>query len=228
MEGSVLPAPPSRLIRSEERAARGTQFGKWGMGMRHWLSMLAAGALVVVGCSPSVTDSDEYQGLVSELEATNKTVTSLEQDRDSLRQEVADLSDSVDELTTSLEDAQTKLTESEQTVADESARADAAEAALDHELDRPWPQFVLDQFVEGCVAERDPSLTAGQQQQLCSCMVDEISESTSLLDFMIFSLALVDPSVELNPLTGFPVDVAPEFAADMVDVSLRCFLRIEA
>lgn len=190
--------------------------------------MLMVGGVMIAGCSPSVIDSEEYQGLVSELETTNETVTSLEEDRDSLRQEVSDLSDSVDELTTSLDDAETKLAESEQTVADESARADAAEEALDQELNRPWPPFVLDQFVEGCTSERDPSLTVAQQQQLCSCMVDEIAGSTSLLDFMIFSLALVDPSVELNPLTGFPTDVAPEFAEDMVDASLSCFLKVEA
>lgn len=189
---------------------------------------MAVGTVVIVGCSPSVTESDEYQSLVSELEATNATVASLEEDRDDLEQEVSDLSDSVDELTTSLDDAETKLVESEQAVAGESARADAAETALDSELNRPWPQFVLDQFVEGCVAERDPSLTAAQQQQLCSCMVDEIAGSTSLVDFVIFSFALVDPSVELNPVTGFPVGIAPEFEADMLDASLSCILRIEA
>jgi outer membrane murein-binding lipoprotein Lpp len=196
--------------------------------MMRRVAMIVVVAVVIVGCSTNIIESDEYQELAAELEATDANVSDLEGDRDALTQEVADLSGTVDELTSSLDEVESKLSQTEQEVAQEASRADAAEAALTNELDRPWPDFVVDQFVEGCTLEPDPTLTAAQQQQLCSCMVDEIAESTSLVDFMMFSLALVDSNVDLDPVTGFPTDVAPGFVEEMLAASFSCFLRIEA
>jgi outer membrane murein-binding lipoprotein Lpp len=122
--------------------------------MMRRVAMIVVVAVVIVGCSTNIIESDEYQELAAELEATDANVSDLEGDRDALTQEVADLSGTVDELTSSLDEVESKLSQTEQEVAQEASRADAAEAALTNELDRPWPDFVVDQFVEGSNTDR--------------------------------------------------------------------------
>lgn len=56
-------------------------------------------------------------------------------------------------------------------------------------------------------------------------MLDDVEQEVSLVDFMIFSSAAVDPNAELSPITGFPVGLDSEFVEAIVEAATSCLLE---
>ncbi len=153
---------------------------------RRLSALLAVTSFVVISCSSDVTQSDEYLNLQAELD----DVAAAQAESES---QTAEAESQLEAVQRELGDAEDRADSAESTV-------EELEAALEEEKRRiePYPQLMADLFVEGC-AEGDPGLEAA-----CFCTIDELQNVITMVEF--FEIAEVFAELELDPLTGEPVD----------------------
>ena len=189
---------------------------------RQNLATVTALVLVIAGCSGDVTESEEYLDLQSELETQTSEVQTLQSDLEDSQAKEAELGSELEGLRTQIEDLTAELD-------DASSRAEAAESDLEDFLNRPWPDAVKELFVVGCTEGPNGGLTDEEESQLCVCMVDELEQTISLDDFIVFSsLAFASEGTgDINPLTGFPSDLDDEVAEMILSAGTTCALSLE-
>lgn len=177
-------------------------------------------------CSGDVTESDEYQALQAQLDEQAAELETTQAELAATQADLEETQASLEDATTSVAAAETSLEETETALTDAEARAEEAETALDEELNRPWPEEVKNLFVAGCAEAPEEGLTVEQSVQICQCMLDDVEQEVSLVDFMIFSSAAADPNAELSPITGFPVGLDPEFVETIIGSAGGCILEL--
>ena len=179
-------------------------------------------ALLVAACSGDVTESEEYLELQAELETQTEAVAEIQN-------QLEDSNSRESELTAELESMRSELEDLTAEVDEANTRADQAVTDLEDYINRPWPEPLKDEFVVGCSQQPDEGLTAEQQVELCSCLVDELEQQLTLDDFLALSasaFALGDDA-DVNPITGFPSDISDDLAEAIVNAATTCALSLE-
>lgn len=173
--------------------------------------------LLVAGCSSDPTTSDEYAALQAERNDLAGELESAEAERDRLAAEVTSLQGEVDGQQSELE----RLQSENESLVDSVADADAQLAALEAST-AAWPQEMKDLFLEGCVQDPIEGVTVEEVTALCGCVTDEMEKELTLTEFFTLSLALADPGVELDPITGFPKDMPDDLAEAIFQAMSTC------
>lgn len=174
-------------------------------------------AFVGVACGGDVTQSDEYLELAAERDRLEQ---SLDDRLSALQQLGTDLGAAAAEATSQ----QQRADELEDALADAQQKADELQAELERAANaQPWPPGLVDGFVEGCVGGAtegggDPDEAAN----LCQCVVEELQDTITLNDFVVFSLATADPTVELDSSTGFPISADPVVVGAVTSAAIGC------
>lgn len=171
--------------------------------------------LVLAACSGDVTSSDEYLAIEAEMasavEAQGEAATLLEEAQSELATKQ-----------TAVEEAQDQAREAQATAAQFTERAEEAEAALDEVMNAEWPDAVRSEFINGCAAEADVGGEAdGEAIAFCTCTVDHLQSSMSLVDFLVFSIDAATSEGDVN-FFGVPADMSPEFFSAFTDAAVAC------
>lgn len=189
------------------------------------LFTVAIVSLLAAGCTNDPTQSDEYSALQSELDQRNATIEEQSVQLESIESNLAALQSDYDGA---VQDSADALTEASASLSAAEARAVESERALDEELNAPWPEELTAPFVEGCAEIPEEGLSLDQQVTLCTCMFDQLEESFSLVDFLMFSIASADPDAELNTFTGLPVGMDPRFVEGLLTAATECLFAVSA
>ena len=179
-------------------------------------------AMLAASCSGDVTESEEYLELQSELDTQAEEIQTIQGELEDSRTRETELNSELEVVRSEIGDLTADLEEA-------SNRAAEAEAELDDYINRPWPDPLKEMFVVGCTDTPNEGLTDEQETELCSCVVDELEQTVTLDDFMVFStLAFAsEGSGAVNPLTGFPSGLDDELAEIIIDAGTRCVLSLE-
>ena len=193
-------------------------------GYRTWPKVALPVVLVILvaSCSGDVTESEEYLALQAEFETQAEEIQTIRAELEDSRTREAELSSELEDIRLEIGDLTEELEEA-------SSRAADAEAELDDYINRPWPDPLKGLFVVGCTDTPNEGLTDEQEFELCSCMVDELEQSMTVDDFMVFSaLAFAsEGSTDVNPLTGLPSALDDELVEIILDAGARCALSLD-
>ena len=181
------------------------------------LAALVLGSVFFAACSPEVTESDEYQELLAELDK-------VESERDRAHSEIEDAESSRDQAQAELADSQARADSLEAELTDAEAALVAAQAVSQTDLGEPWPDGVKTLFVDGCTENPD-DISPEDMLSLCLCVTEELEKRVSLSDFLAFSVALVSAG-DVDPLSGLPADIDKEFVTIVTEASVTCALTL--
>lgn len=174
-----------------------------------FVGLLVVCALAVAACSADVTQSEEYLALAAEVDdLTSSNVETADQLADT-EGDLAEVEDEIETVRDELADAKERAEAAESMVEDLEADLEEATSRI-----APYPQPIVDEFVDGCV-EGDPSM-----EDACVCAIDQIQQEVPFDEF--FLLVLAFEGVELDPVTGAPD--ASLFQIDGAEIFLDALL----
>lgn len=181
------------------------------------VAALALSSVFFAACSPEVTESDEYQELLAELDKA-------ESERDLARSEIEDAESSRDQAQSELADSQARADSLEADLTEAEAALVAAQAVSQTDFGEPWPDGVKTLFVEGCTEDPE-DISPEDMLSLCLCVTEELEKRVALSDFLAFSVALV-AAADVDPVTGLPADIDEEFVTIVTEASVTCAITL--
>ncbi len=188
------------------------------------VAALALSSVLFAACSPEVTESDEYQELLAELDKVESERDKVESERDLARSEIEDAESSRDRAQSELADSQARVDSLEADLTEVEAALVAAQAVSQTDLGEPWPDGVKTLFVEGCT-ENPEDISPEDMLSLCLCVTEELEKRVALSDFLAFSVALVAAG-DVDPFSGLPAGVDEEFVTIVTEASVTCALTL--
>lgn len=184
-------------------------------------------ALVLASCAGAVTESDEYLALQAELDETEGQLESTEARASGAESELESVKASLAAAESTLESNATELAGLEESLDEAEEARDEAAAALDAEINRPWPDALKDVFLAGCTESPGEDFTAEENRAVCQCIITELEESVTFVDFMTFSmLAFTAADADVDPFTGLPPGLDQDFADTLISASTTCVLEL--
>lgn len=184
-------------------------------------------ALILSSCAGAVTESDEYLALQAELDDTAGQLESTEARASAAETELESVNASLATAETTMENNATELAGLEESLEEAEEARDEAAAALDAEINRPWPDPLKDVFLAGCTESPGEEFTAEQNRAVCECIITELEESVTFVDFMTFSmLAFTAADAEVDSFTGLPRGLDRDFADALITASTTCVLEL--